>query len=465
MRLLSGMAVVAAIGLAGLAWAPAARAERAEPPVAELQRGAQKELAEHYGAAWNETDPEKRRALAYELYREASRGRHSETETYVLFNKAMNLAQSSGDARIALLCLQSMENQWKLADEAPGRTEIVRDALAAARKPEQYRSVVRSGLGSVDTLLSRGDYRDANALVSVLRGGAGRARDRDLLAAVAAKRDQVVQVLSAYRRVEPSFQTLQEKPDDPAANHEVGRFYAFQLDQWERALPYLAKGNEKDLASVAKLDMADPTDAKEQKELGDRHWKLAEQSRGSEAVALRDRARHWYRLALDRLSGSERELVKMRASSPDAINWAGRIYEPGVSVTYRQGEEKKRRVSERLEFDWRTAPPVPSYRTDDRYHVALDGFLRAPSEGRYRLSASSSGSMTLKINDNLVFDGWGGGSFSVWLYKGFNRIELKHYVRTRPERRTLSVQWGEPGADSTDTIPIDAIYHVIGEGD
>jgi len=110
------------------------------------------------------------------------------------------------------------------------------------------------------------------------------------------------------------MQTLEEKPNDPTANVAVGRFYAYQLGQWERALPHLIKGDAENdkLVAVAQADLEEQTDAESQKRLGDRYWSLAEKRDGAEAQALRKRARHWYRQALEQLSGSERELVMMR---------------------------------------------------------------------------------------------------------------------------------------------------------
>jgi len=399
------------------------------------------------------------------LLQDARRGSDSEAEQYVLLQKALSMAESSGDARIGLQALARLEKQWELPADHPTRADVVRTALSAARRPEDYDSIVRSGLGAVETLLSRGEYRQADTLASALRSAAARSRDRELVAAAGGKQQRARQALAVYRRVEPSFETLEESPDDAEANLAVGRFYAFQFGQWERALPRLAKGSDADLAGLAEADLAEPEQAGAQKALGDRYWQQAAQRGGGKGRALRDRARYWYRLSLDQLSGNERDLVLRRATSPDAINWAGRVYNPGVEVRYKLGEKTYTRSADELAFDWRSKPPVPSFAMDERFKVTVAGYLRAPEEGWYTFELNTRFRTSLRIHDRLVYDARGGAAFERWLYKGLNRFELEHDVHPRTEHRYLSLEWAPPGEGSPEAIDPTRLYHLLGQNE
>lgn len=452
-----------AIGLATIvSAAPAIAQDGAEPPSVELRQRIEKELAEYYGTAWQPGDPAKRRTAAAQFLRDARRA-DSEAERYVLLQKAVAMAESSGEARVALRALRELEDQWQLPEGHQSRADIVRSALATARDPEEFAGVVRSGLGAVDLLMSRGDYREANSLASALRSGAVRARDRELIAAASEKQRETRQALAVYRRVEPSLEKLEESPDDPEANLEVGRFYAFQLGHWEQALPHLAKGGDEGLAALAKADLAEPEKATAQKELGDRYWKLAEQRSGDEAQALRKRARHWYRQSLDRLSGNERELILRRAASPDAIHWAGRVYNPGLKVTYKLGDKTHTRTADEFVFDWRSKPPVPGFGLDDRFNVSIEGYLRAPAEGWYVFDLGTRFHTTVRINDRVAYDGRFQAEFSRWLYKGLNPIEIEHRAHPRETQRTLSLRWVAPGQSGPQTIASGRLYHLLGD--
>lgn len=462
MAALTALVVIAGVLLAALP-AMAQGGGQAEPPVAELRQRIEKELADYYGAAWNESDPAKRRALAYQLFRDA-RGADSEAKRYVLLRQAKAMAESAGDASTALQALHQLESGWKVPEELSDRAGLIRTALTAAREPEQYERIVRSGLGAIGTLLNRGDYREASALASALRSGAVRARDRDLIAAATEMQQETRQILGAYRRVEASMQTLQESPGDKEANLEVGRFYAFQLGQWEQALPHLAKSGETDLAELAKADLAEPTDAVEQKKLGDRYWSLGEARGGTEGRQLRERARHWYKLALTRLSGNDRELVMRRAASPEAIHWAGRVYNPGLEIAYKQGDVTVSRVVKTLDLDWGTSAPAPGLNGTEHFLITITGRLRAPEEGRYQFQVAAKGQIQVSINDNLLLSGWtGGNTFSAWLYEGLNEVEIVQNVYTHRGRRAFSLQWSPPGAGGFQSIDPSNLYHLLGD--
>ena len=101
---------------------------------------------------------------------------------------------------------------------------------------------------------------------------------------------------------------LEKDENDPEANLTLGKFYAFDQDDWAKGLPHLAKGSDKLLAPVVEKDIADPKDGAAMIALGD-EW-LALSAKRQPKRVLQDRALHWFKSAW--LVVDEKEKAKLR---------------------------------------------------------------------------------------------------------------------------------------------------------
>src|SRR5262249_8935678 len=79
------------------------------------------------------------------------------------------------------------------------------------------------------------------------------------------------------------------------------KYFGLSRGNWDRALPFLAAGN--DWKDLAKKDLARPKGAKQQEALGDAWWKAAEKEKGLAQLHLKQRAVFWYEKALSDLTG------------------------------------------------------------------------------------------------------------------------------------------------------------------
>ncbi len=84
---------------------------------------------------------------------------------------------------------------------------------------------------------------------------------------------------------------------------------------WDTGLPYLAKGSDAELAEAAKKDLAQPSKSADQVAAGNLWWSLGEKKTGLEAARLKNRAAHWYALALPKLSGAVETKIRKRLDS------------------------------------------------------------------------------------------------------------------------------------------------------
>lgn len=106
---------------------------------------------------------------------------------------------------------------------------------------------------------------------------------------------------------------LLDAPEDGLANTMVGRWYANDVQQWERALPLLAKGSDQSLAKAASAELALTSTAKaaEQAAVADQWYDL-----GKRAVTMKEsfwrHALGLYEEAKSRLSGLSVTIIEKR---------------------------------------------------------------------------------------------------------------------------------------------------------
>lgn len=98
--------------------------------------------------------------------------------------------------------------------------------------------------------------------------------------------DRAKALNAEYARLKPHLETLREKPDDPGANLQVGRFACLSKGDWAQGLPMLAKGSDPKLRDLAQLEHVERPNGEQLLELCQGWLKLAE----AESVAARKRA-------------------------------------------------------------------------------------------------------------------------------------------------------------------------------
>ncbi len=104
---------------------------------------------------------------------------------------------------------------------------------------------------------------------------------------------------------------LAANPNDPAANLSLGRYLAFQKNEWTAAMPRLAKGSDATLKTLAEKELAEPRTGPEKMELGDA-WFDAAPKMALLKKNLLDRATHWYVQAWPSLDGASKDKLRER---------------------------------------------------------------------------------------------------------------------------------------------------------
>ena len=288
------LVVVAALGLAvagGAADEPQAPSARDLKEAVDTLRDV---FEKDYKAA--ETDAKAQKALAKKLFDLAPK-RKTAAMQYACFDEARLLAARGGDARLALDALAALTTKFKNAPPELA-TDTFKLLGAAELSPEAATGLLALAAEGAAAALEREDFPTAVALAKLLVAAAKKTEDPDIAA-------EARKFLARAEALAAATDTIKTKPDDPAANEALGRYWTFTRGRWDVGLKHLAKSSNKELAAAATKDLANPKTAKDRTAVADVWYKLAREYRGAEHRRLIERAWEWYSAALAVATGDD----------------------------------------------------------------------------------------------------------------------------------------------------------------
>src|SRR5205085_3163265 len=114
---------------------------------------------------------------------------------------------------------------------------------------------------------------------------------------------EVEDAKKAFAAIKPYLETVAKDSKDTTAALEVGKYYCFVKGQYDRGLPYLARGEHAALKEIAVRDLGEPAKGKARADLAHDWYRLATGEKGLAHRQMLRRALHWYQLALPELEG------------------------------------------------------------------------------------------------------------------------------------------------------------------
>jgi hypothetical protein len=213
--------------------------------------------------------------------------KHAETNIRTVFKA--DLAKIKPEDR--MLLAEKFLTLAKTEKDVASRFVLMREAIDMISK-----------LGELDALLDALEQMEGAFVLS----GSGN-RKKALAGVAAATKD------AERSKVITAMKTLSDKPDDPAANLMVGKYFLFSRGDWDKSLPMLAKGTDPAWKAVAEKEMTKPTEGTDLVSLGDGLISLAEKERApSYKQILQERAICWYQQAIATLTGLERTKIEIK---------------------------------------------------------------------------------------------------------------------------------------------------------
>jgi hypothetical protein len=152
-----------------------------------------------------------------------------------------------------------------------------------------------------------------------------------------------------FSEYQKALETIKTK-EDSAANGVIGRYLCFEIDDWEKGLPFLAKGDQKDVAEVATLELevraanAKKPNAADIFTVAGEWWKVAEDVAESVPAPTKLHAAALYRSVCESLSDPlDQALAQKRGNDPaiGRMNLGRHDGEGKGVINQQQGREQR----------------------------------------------------------------------------------------------------------------------------
>jgi hypothetical protein len=357
---------------------------------------------EEYSRA--KTDRAARKELAATLLKQAKQIREDPAVRLVALREARDLAGRAGELDIAFQAIAELarDNSGNVLDM---KEKVLHDALSslpAGSEPATQAEATALAEVALDLAGSAADAEDFDRgvrLGELAEHAARRGKALGMLAGIHKRNDRLRVLQKQTARIRPFVERLKQKPLDPEANLEVGRYWALFRGNWFQGLTFLTHSGDTALQKVAVNDLRQQVgrpigwqpqaqDAKDRLALAEAWQEVAQHEKGSPRLQMLARAYMWYREAAYLLEGPARKQVEEKMASL-------RKMLPPEMVVFEITSELRRLEGHTAEV--------------------LGAALSA--DGRYALSASADRTArlwnTATGQELTKFDGHGGGVFGV----------------------------------------------------
>jgi hypothetical protein len=251
-------------------------------------------------------------ALAAKLNSQGDASKDDPIERFALWRMAADKDVEAGDVASAIDIIEKISAQFEGDTETMKYELLSGGAARATNTPEGARIFCDTAMKLATAAVAREDFDAASRYAKLATGSLRRVKDPQFNRDVMAHDREIEHLKTRYAAVAKAMETLKDDPDSAAANLTVGQWRCFTKGNWDKGLPYLAKGSREDLAQLARQELAKPAAAQAQAAVGDGWWALAEKDRSETKAGFRARALYWYEKASPGLTGLARVGVDKR---------------------------------------------------------------------------------------------------------------------------------------------------------
>jgi len=288
-------------------------AERLPVPPAAGLSDSEKQIKEAFKADYQnqKKDTAARIELAKKLLKLGEESENDALTRYVAEREAKDLAASASDLDTAFAAADALARSF-IVDGAELKVSAFTAAARNIATAEAAEEISSAGLNLLDCLARDAQFDAALKLVTLLDDVARRGNKPELARTLQARSKDLRAQQSEWAKVKPCFDKLKEDPANADAALAVAKYYIAAKDDWEHALPLLARGPAAPLKDAATQDLAKPEDATARADLGDLWCAAADKESGPLKAAMQGRAMLWYAQALDGVSGVRKLQIEQR---------------------------------------------------------------------------------------------------------------------------------------------------------
>ena len=213
-------------------------------------------------------------------------------ERFVLLRRAAEIAGEAGDIRqmveaIDMLTAQYDLDGWSIKQKLLGR-------LLSNADTEQMGPLIRGTRLVIDQAVAAKCYCTAIALSELALSASQQLPSRELRREIQDRLLQIQRSEKQQRRIEEAEAVLLRDPANADANLILGRWHCLDKNDWEKGLPFLAKGSDEELRLLSQRELHSPLTPEEKIKLGDAWWRSAQDRPKEDKEAFMLRAGHWY---------------------------------------------------------------------------------------------------------------------------------------------------------------------------
>ncbi len=245
-----------------------------------------------------------RKALAKKLIEQAADPANNPAMAYSLISESARIAGDAGDISTVSDASKLFAGKFE-GDSLPIRIKMFESAEKASSKlgTESLSALAEEYLKLADEAISADDFSTVTALCANADRTAKKAKNTALVSKAADKKKDAADALNGLKNVSAAIEKLKASPDDPGANFAVGKYTCFSKGDWDRGLPMLAKGSDKDYKETAELDLA-AKDTASTMLSADKWWNLADKEKSKTAKsAIMSHAAEKYQKIIGELGG------------------------------------------------------------------------------------------------------------------------------------------------------------------
>lgn len=269
------------------------------------------------------------------------------------------------------------------------RHEEITAYLKTAKSEREFRAAAGDLLKLADQAFQQNKYELAAKVYGDLEKVArGTLKDAGLALSAQENGKRAQDIGREFKKALKSFLSIEEQKGTPEDQSAVGRFLCFTKGDWDLGLPYLAKGKEAALQTLAEQDLA-----------GQNPAALAEAWHGllKKEAGVKDRVLHWSAKAWPMLEGIAREKARERAKGLQRLGPAKR----GALPSSWRGEGTQ------PEGQWLES----EFARSGKYSIALRSGLQAPGKPSAMITQPMQvpPGETLKLSVWVLADGTDGG--------------------------------------------------------
>ena len=270
--------------------------KKRQPPTTAQQDEAKRSVKEQFKADYLKAKkPEQKGALARTLIDNADKARDEATTYALLHEAAMNAAQA-GQLDLALIAIKALDDRFFI-DVLPLKVTVFA-AAPPAKTAEEATLLLAKYKDLAEDAVQAEDYGTAVKALQTAADELKKPSFKILRDEALTGSKRMASIRDTFETARASRNALKTNPDDPAANLAWGKFVGFYKQDLDRALPLLAKGNDKVWAPIAQRELKPDKLSSDFLQLGDDWFEAGEREKDPIRALARDRADQMWQQAI-----------------------------------------------------------------------------------------------------------------------------------------------------------------------